>query len=99
VTIAEHVHDVPSDDELAALVGAATPHFALQIRERVRDLMAVLPPDHPRQAELRAQVERLERMAFCGEMGRPDQLDLPTRPSIEGCPVPEPDGTEAEAPA
>lgn len=97
MTIAEHVHDVPSDDELAALIGAATPHFALQIRDRVRDVIAALPPDHPRQAGLRAQVERLERMAFCGELGRPDQLDLPPRPSIEAGLVPEPAETKAEA--
>jgi hypothetical protein len=83
VTIAEHVHDVPSDDELAALLGAATPHFALQIRDRVRDVMAVLPPDHPRQAGLQAQIERLERMAFDGEAGLSHQLDLPPRPSLE----------------
>jgi hypothetical protein len=86
VTIAEHVHDVPSDDELAALIGAATPHFALQIRDRVWDVMAALPPDHPRQAGLRAEVERLEHLALYGEAGRPGQRDLPPRPSV----VPEP---------
>jgi hypothetical protein len=82
VTIAEHVFDVPSDDELAALIGAATPHFALQIRDRVWDVMAALPPDHPRQAGLRAEVERLERLALHGEAGRPGQRDLPPRPSM-----------------
>jgi hypothetical protein len=99
VTIAEHVHDVPSDDELAAMIGAATPHFALQIRDRVRDVMAALPPDHPRQAGLRAEVERLEQLAFYGEAGRPSQRDLPPRPSV----VPEPGevaaGAAAETPA
>ena len=35
MTIMEHDYGIPSEDELARLVGAATPHFALQIRDRV----------------------------------------------------------------
>jgi hypothetical protein len=30
VSVHEHVHDLPTEDELAQLVGAATPHFAFQ---------------------------------------------------------------------
>jgi hypothetical protein len=85
-------HSVTVED-VRALVGAATPHFALQIRDRVRDVMAALPPDHPRQAGLRAEVERLERLALYGEAGRPGQRDLPPRPSI----VPEPPPAEADS--
>jgi hypothetical protein len=91
VTIAEHVHPVPSEDELSALIGAATPHFALQIRDRVRDLMVSLPPDHPRQDELRRHVDRLERLALYGEAGEPEQVDLPPRPSMVVEPEPGPE--------
>jgi hypothetical protein len=82
MSVAEHVYDIPSDDELAQLVGAATPHFALQIRDRVAQLAAALPPDHPRQPELRAHIERLEWLAIHGEHGPGKTFDLPPRPSL-----------------
>ena len=37
----------PTIDDVDELVGPATPHFAMQIRARVRDLVRDLPPDHP----------------------------------------------------
>ena len=82
MTVAEHVYDIPSDDELAQLVGAATPHFALQIRDRVARLAAALPADHPRRATLLAHVERLERLAVQGEAGEGASQDLPPLPSL-----------------
>ena len=36
----------PSIRDIDALVGPATPHFAFQLRARVRELIADLPPDH-----------------------------------------------------
>jgi hypothetical protein len=82
VTVAEHVYDIPSDDELAQLVGAATPHFALQIRDRVAKLAAALPADHPRRASLLAHVTHLEALAFRGEAGEGVPRDLPPLPSL-----------------
>ena len=35
----------PTKDDVDALVGPATPHFAYQIRARVRELVAGLPED------------------------------------------------------
>ena len=37
----------PTVDDIEALVGPATPHFAFQIRARVRELIADLPSDDP----------------------------------------------------
>jgi hypothetical protein len=37
----------PSIRDIDALVGPATPHFAYQLRARVRELIEDLPPDHP----------------------------------------------------
>ena len=37
----------PSFDDIDALVGPATPHFAYQLRARVRELIEDLPPEHP----------------------------------------------------
>ena len=36
-------------------MGASTPHFALQIRNRIRNLIAGLPPDHPARRRGRAR--------------------------------------------
>jgi len=37
----------PTIDDIEALVGPATPHFAFQLRARVRELIADLPADDP----------------------------------------------------
>ena len=36
----------PTFDDIVALVGPATPHFAFQLRARVREAIADLPEDH-----------------------------------------------------
>lgn len=82
MTIMEHDYGIPSEDELARLVGAATPHFALQIRDRVVAYRDALPTGHARRAELDAQVMRLERLAVDGAGGPDDAADLPPRPSL-----------------
>lgn len=79
---AEHVYPVPDDDELAQLVGAATPHFALQAHERIKKLVEALPTDHPLQAELQAQLAWLEHIALAGESAGETDIDLPTLPSL-----------------
>ena len=81
VSVYQHVHDIPTEDELAQLVGAATPHFAFQIRDRVAQYAAALPPDHPRQAELAAPPRRASTGSGCeGETAGVSALDLPPRP-------------------
>ena len=37
----------PTVDDIEALVGPATPHFAFQLRARVRELIDGLPEDDP----------------------------------------------------
>ena len=36
----------PTKDDVDKLVGPATPHFAYQLRARVRELISGLPEDH-----------------------------------------------------
>ena len=55
-------HQVTVDD-VRALTGAATPHFALQIRNRVRRLIDPLPEDHPARIEGERKVAELEELA------------------------------------
>ena len=83
MTVREHIYPIPSPAELDQMIGAATPHFALQIRERVASYLATLPADDPRSAELEAQLIRLDVLASGGEAGRAGQAELPARPPRE----------------
>lgn len=58
----------PTAADLRALAGPATPHFALQVRNRIRKLIASLPAGDPVRAEGERQIARLEALAdFSGE--------------------------------
>jgi hypothetical protein len=46
-------------EDVRALAGPATPHFALQIRNRIQRLIEPLPAGHPARVEGERQVERL----------------------------------------
>jgi hypothetical protein len=50
-------------EDIRALAGPATPHFALQIRNRIRRLIADLPADDPVRVEGERHIERLEELA------------------------------------
>jgi hypothetical protein len=56
-------------EDVRALTGAVTPHFALQVRNRVRRLIEGLPGDHPARAEGQRAIARLEELA--GHSGEP----------------------------
>jgi len=55
-------HQVTVED-VRQLMGASTPHFALQIRNRIARLIAGLPADHPARIEGEKQIARLEDLA------------------------------------
>ncbi|MDX6606590.1 MAG: hypothetical protein QOD14_1130 [Solirubrobacterales bacterium] len=50
-------------EDIRALAGPSTPHFALQIRDRVQRLIEGLPEDDPVRREGETQVARLEELA------------------------------------
>lgn len=50
-------------DDVRSLAGPATPHFALQIRNRIAKLIAGLPQDHPARVEGEREVARLTELA------------------------------------
>jgi hypothetical protein len=50
-------------EDIRALAGPVTPHFALQIRNRIRRLIEPLPAGHPARAEGERQIGRLEELA------------------------------------
>jgi hypothetical protein len=55
-------------DDVRQLMGASTPHFALQLRNRIRKLIAPLPPGDAARVEGEREIARLERIAFSGEV-------------------------------
>ncbi|HEY1509703.1 MAG TPA: hypothetical protein VGF93_11910 [Solirubrobacteraceae bacterium] len=55
-------------DDVRQLMGASTPHFALQLRERIRKLIRGLPDGHPARVEGEREIARLDRLAFAGEV-------------------------------
>jgi hypothetical protein len=55
-------HEVTVED-VRALAGPATPHFALQIRNRIKRLIEPLEPDHPARIEGEREIARLEDLA------------------------------------
>jgi hypothetical protein len=50
-------------DDIRALAGPATPHFSLQIRNRIARLIGGLPPGHPARVEGEQQIARLTELA------------------------------------
>jgi hypothetical protein len=54
----------PTRDEIDALVGPATPHFAHQLRARVEELIRDLPEDHDVRRYGEEQIERLDRLGY-----------------------------------
>ena len=50
-------------DDIRSLAGPATPHFALQIRNRIRRLIEGLPEGDPARVEGERQIERLTELA------------------------------------
>lgn len=55
-------HRVTAED-IRALAGASTPHFALQVRNRIRRLIEGLPIDDPARLEGERRIAELEDLA------------------------------------
>jgi hypothetical protein len=77
-------------EDIRALAGPATPHFALQIRNRIRRVIDPLPADDPVRAEGERQIENLEELAeHSGDprgMGPGDEPELHDEGRIPGVP-------------
>lgn len=50
-------------EDVRALAGPSTPHFALQIRNRIERLIAALPAEHPARLEGERQIARMTELA------------------------------------
>jgi hypothetical protein len=71
-------------EDVRQLMGASTPHFALQLRNRIANLIADLPGDHPARIEGEREIARLEALGLHGETrGEPPQDGERPLPSLE----------------
>jgi hypothetical protein len=55
-------------EDVRQLMGASTPHFALQLRNRIAKLIDGLPADHPARLEGEREIARLESLGLTGEV-------------------------------
>jgi len=55
-------------EDVRQLMGASTPHFALQLRNRIVKLIDGLPPEHPARLEGEREIARLESLGLTGEV-------------------------------
>lgn len=70
-------------DDVRQLMGASTPHFALQLRERIRNLISDLPEGHPARVEGEREIARLNELAVAGEIrGHAAEPGLEPLPSL-----------------
>lgn len=69
----------PTRDDIDALVGPATPHFAYQLRARVKELVADLPEDNPVRQYAAEQMARLDRLGHASSKADEGQRESPER--------------------
>jgi hypothetical protein len=71
----------PTVEDVRQLMGASAPHFALQLRNRIQNLIGGLPADHPARKLGETEIARLERLAVEGEhrgASVPGERELPS---------------------
>lgn len=54
----------PTTQDIDALIGPSTPHFAFQIRERVERLVGALAEDHPVRAYATQRLAVLDTLGY-----------------------------------
>ena len=65
----------PTIDDIDYLVGPATPHFAYQIRARVRRLIRDLPEGHPVRRYGEDKIELLDRLGHASSKAEEGPLE------------------------
>jgi hypothetical protein len=70
----------PTKEDIDALVGPATPHFAPQIRARVEELVMRLPGSHPVKHYAEEKIELLERLNYASSKAEEGGREPRSRP-------------------
>jgi len=76
----------PTRDDIDTLVGPATPHFAYQLRARVRELIEDLPEDHPVRRYGEEKMELLDRLGHASSRAEEGGRESRTRIGWETIP-------------
>jgi hypothetical protein len=76
----------PTRDDIDALVGPATPHFAYQIRARVEELVAGLPEGHPVRQYADERMALLDRLGYASSKAEEGPRESPSRLGWEEIP-------------
>ena len=80
-------HRDVSVEDVRQLMGASTPHFALQLRNRIAKLIAPLPAGHPARVEGEREIARLEGLGLTGEVrGHQGEEGFAPLPSVTAAP-------------
>jgi hypothetical protein len=74
----------PTVEDVRQLMGASTPHFALQLRNRIHNLIGSLPEGHPARVEGEREIRRLDSIALGSERRGPIQEGEEGLPSYRG---------------
>ena len=69
----------PTFDDIDALVGPATPHFAYQLRARIREIIEYLPLEHPVRKYGEEKVELLDRLGHSSSLAEDGEREPLTR--------------------
>jgi len=73
-------------DDIDTLVGPATPHFAYQLRARVRQLIADLPENDPVRRYGEEQMARLDLLGHASSKAEEGPREPPSKPGWEQLP-------------
>jgi hypothetical protein len=76
----------PTNADVDALVGPATPHFAYQLRARVEELVRDLPADHPVRRYGEEKMELLDRLGYASSKAEEGGREARTRPGWNDLP-------------
>jgi len=76
----------PTRDDVDALVGPATPHFAYQLRARVRELVAGLPESHDVRRYAEEKIALLDRLGHASSKAEEGGRESPARPGWKQIP-------------
>jgi hypothetical protein len=76
----------PTREDVDALVGPATPHFAYQLRARVEELVMDLPEGHPVRQYAEEKMELLDRLGYASSKAEQGGREARSRIGWEGVP-------------
>ena len=76
----------PTRDDVDALVGPATPHFAYQLRARLRELVADLPEGHDVRRYADEKMDLLDRLGHASSKADEGPREPETRPGWDELP-------------